>query len=217
MRNKPKIEILKTESLIPYARNSRTHSEAQVAQIAGSIREFGFTNPVLIDAENGIIAGHGRIMAAQKLGLAEVPCIRLDHLTETQRKAYIIADNKLALNSGWDEAMLGLELSDLREMDFDLNLTGFDGDAIEALLNPPEVEDAEVNFNGKTMQEYKDNYDESIIRQIILIYPIDEYNAVIEAMGQYAEQNGLTNNTEVVNHLLETNGYAISQRKTEED
>jgi ParB-like chromosome segregation protein Spo0J len=115
MKNKPKIEILKTESLIPYARNSRTHSEAQVAQIAGSIREFGFTNPVLIDADNGIIAGHGRIMAAQKLGLAEVPCIRLDHLTETQRKAYIIADNKLALNSGWDEDMLALELGELKD------------------------------------------------------------------------------------------------------
>jgi ParB-like chromosome segregation protein Spo0J len=138
MKNKPKIEILKTDSLIPYARNSRTHSESQVAQIAGSIREFGFTNPVLIDGENGIIAGHGRIMAAQKLGLAEVPCIRLDHLTETQRKAYVIADNKLALNSGWDETMLGLELADLRELDFDLSLTGFDGDEIEAALNPNE-------------------------------------------------------------------------------
>ena len=140
MKNNPKIEILKTESLIPYARNSRTHSEAQVAQIAGSIREFGFTNPVLIDAENGIIAGHGRIMAAQKLGLKDVPCIRLDHLTETQRKAYIIADNKLALNSGWDEEMLGLELSDLRELDFDLGLIGFDADEIEKALNPPESE-----------------------------------------------------------------------------
>jgi ParB family chromosome partitioning protein len=125
MKNKPKIEIIKTQALIPYARNSRTHSEAQVAQIAGSIREFGFTNPVLIDAENGIIAGHGRIMAAQKLGLADVPCIRLDHLTETQRKAYVIADNKLALNSGWDEDMLGLELADLRELDFDLGVIGF--------------------------------------------------------------------------------------------
>jgi hypothetical protein len=217
MKNKPKIEILKTDSLIPYARNSRTHSEAQVAQIAGSIREFGFTNPVLIDAENGIIAGHGRIMAAQKLGLAEVPCIRLDHLTETQRRAYIIADNKLALNSGWDEAMLGLELADLRELDFDLNLTGFDGDDIERFLNPTEIEIAEVTGAGRSMQEYKDDYEESVIRQIVLIYSIDEYNAVIEAMGQYAEQNGLSNNTEVVNHLLETNGYAISQRKTEED
>ena len=133
-----KIENIPTDKLIPYARNSRTHSETQVAQIAGSIREFGFTNPVLIDAKNGIIAGHGRVMAAQKLGLKDVPCIRLDHLTETQRKAYIIADNKLALNSGWDEEMLGLELADLREMDFDLGLIGFDADEIEKALNPQE-------------------------------------------------------------------------------
>ena len=215
MKNKPKIEMLKTDTLIPYARNSRTHSVAQVAQIAGSIREFGFTNPVLIDAENGIIAGHGRIMAAQKLGLEEVPCIRLDHLTDTQRKAYIIADNKLALNSGWDEAMLGLELADLREADFDLGILGFDNFAIESFLNPPEPEIAEVTGAGASMQEYKENYDESIIRQIILIYPVEEYDAVIDAMGQYADQNGLANNTEVVNHLLETNGYAISQRQSE--
>jgi site-specific DNA-methyltransferase (adenine-specific) len=134
MKNKPKIEQIKTSALIPYARNSRTHSEAQVAQIAGSIREFGFTNPVLIDADNGIIAGHGRIMAAQKLGLAEVPCIRLDHLTETQRKAYIIADNKLALNSGWDEEMLALELGELKDLDFDLSLTGFSDDELADIL-----------------------------------------------------------------------------------
>jgi ParB-like chromosome segregation protein Spo0J len=133
-----KIETLKTADLIPYARNSRTHSDAQVAQIAGSIREFGFTNPVLIDADNGIIAGHGRVMAAGKLGMDKVPCIRLAHLTDTQKRAYIIADNKLALNAGWDEKMLGLELADLREADFDLDLTGFDGDEIEAALNPNE-------------------------------------------------------------------------------
>jgi len=122
---KQKIEMMRTADLIPYARNSRTHSEMQVAQIAGSIREFGWTNPVLIDAENGIIAGHGRVMAAQLLGADKVPCIRIEHLTETQKRAYIIADNKLALNSGWDEEMLGLELADLREMDFDLGLLGF--------------------------------------------------------------------------------------------
>jgi hypothetical protein len=125
-----KIEQLPTDTLIPYARNTRTHSEAQVAQIAGSIREFGFTNPVLIDGENGIIAGHGRVLAAQKLGLGKVPCIRLSHLTDTQRRAYIIADNKLALNAGWDEELLGLELADLREDGFDLELTGFDGDEL---------------------------------------------------------------------------------------
>jgi hypothetical protein len=134
-----KIETIKIEKLIPYARNSRTHSDEQVAQVAASIREFGFTNPVLIDAEDGIIAGHGRVMAARKLSMTEVPCIRLGHLTETQKKAYIIADNKLALNSGWDEEMLGLELADLREADFDLDLVGFDAAEIEAALNPVEV------------------------------------------------------------------------------
>jgi DNA modification methylase len=128
------IEQIKTEDLIPYARNSRTHSAEQTAQIAGSIREFGFTNPVLIDGSNGIIAGHGRVMAAQKLGLESVPCIRLDHLTETQKRAYIIADNKLALNSGWDEEMLALELAELRGEDFDLSLIGFDEAELGDLL-----------------------------------------------------------------------------------
>jgi ParB family transcriptional regulator, chromosome partitioning protein len=132
------IEQIAIDKLVPYARNSRTHDDAQVAQIAASIREFGFTNPVMIAADDTIIAGHGRVMAARKLGLKEVPCLRLSHLTETQRRAYIIADNKLALNAGWDEEMLGLELADLREVDFDLDVVGFDGDAIEAFLNPQE-------------------------------------------------------------------------------
>jgi DNA modification methylase len=129
-----KIEQLPTADLIPYARNSRTHSPEQTAQIAGSIREFGFTNPVLIDAENGIIAGHGRVLAAQKLGLAKVPCIRLAHLTDTQKRAYIIADNKLALNSGWDEEMLGLELGELADLDFDLGLIGFNEDELASIM-----------------------------------------------------------------------------------
>jgi DNA modification methylase len=129
-----KIETIKTTALIPYARNSRSHSESQVAQIAGSIREFGFTNPVLIDADNGIIAGHGRVMAASVLGLASVPCIRLAHLTDTQKRAYIIADNKLALNAGWDEEMLGLELGELAELDFDMDLIGFGEDELAALM-----------------------------------------------------------------------------------
>jgi DNA modification methylase len=132
--NKPQIEIVGVERLIPYARNSRTHDDAQVAQIAASIREFGFTNPVLIDADHGIIAGHGRVMAARKLGLAEVPCIRLGYLTEIQKRAYVIADNKLALNAGWDEEALRLELGDLRAADVDLSLTGFAPDEIADLL-----------------------------------------------------------------------------------
>jgi ParB-like chromosome segregation protein Spo0J len=135
--NKPQIEHLALDALVPYARNSRTHSAEQVAQIAGSIREFGFTNPVLIDADGGIIAGHGRVMAARKLGLDEVPCIRLTHLTETQKRAYIIADNKLALNAGWDEEMLRLELGELREADVDLSLVGFTEEEIDGLLAPP--------------------------------------------------------------------------------
>ena len=124
--------------LVPYARNSRTHSEVQVAQIAASIRKFGFTNPVLIDGEGGIIAGHGRVLAAQSLGLEAVPVLVLDHLTHAQRRACVIADNKLALNAGWDEDVLRAEIEALGE-GFDLDLLGFDGDELDALLNPPNV------------------------------------------------------------------------------
>jgi hypothetical protein len=123
-----KIENIKTESLVPYARNAKLHDESQVSKIASSIREFGFNNPVLVDGEKppGIIAGHGRVLAAKKLGLAEVPCIRLSHLTEAQRRAYILADNRLAeLGGGWDAEMLKLELADLGELDVDLEGIGF--------------------------------------------------------------------------------------------
>jgi ParB-like chromosome segregation protein Spo0J len=126
MSKKQQLEQVEVEALIPYARNARKHSNEQVAQIAASIREFGFNAPVLVDAHNGIIAGHGRVLAARKLGLTEVPCVRLSHLTDTQRRAYVLADNKLALNAEWDEEMLGLELSELRDMNYDLSLTGFD-------------------------------------------------------------------------------------------
>jgi ParB-like chromosome segregation protein Spo0J len=129
-----KLEQVPTSDLIPYARNARTHSDAQVAQIAGSIQEFGFCNPVLIDAQNGIIAGHGRVMAANLLKLQTVPCIRLDHLTDAQKRAYILADNRIALSSGWDEAMLANELQDLHADDIDLGLTGFDADELSKML-----------------------------------------------------------------------------------
>lgn len=114
------------EKLIPYARNARTHSEVQVAQIAASIKEFGFLSPIVISEDNTILCGHGRFYAAQKLGLKKVPCIKESHLTETQRRAYIIADNKLSLNAGWDNELLAVELSELQAEDFDLGLTGFD-------------------------------------------------------------------------------------------
>jgi len=135
-----KIEQLKTGDLIPYSGNTRTHDEKQVAQVAASIKEFGFTNPILIDGSNGIIAGHGRLMAAQKLGMEEVPCIRLTHLTDAQRRAYVIADNKLALNAGWDEDALAVEIERLLEDGFDLDLTGFGEDEIEEFLQDEETE-----------------------------------------------------------------------------
>jgi len=119
------IVVRKVADLIPYARNARTHNDAQVAQIAASIREFGWTNPILVDGANGIIAGHGRLLAARKLSIAEVPCIELSGLSDIQKRAYILADNKLAQNAGWDDEMLRLELGELAAMDFDTLLTGF--------------------------------------------------------------------------------------------
>lgn len=121
--------------LIPYVNNTRTHDEKQIAQVASSIKEFGFTNPVLIDSDNGIIAGHGRILAAQKLKLEQVPCIVLDGLTDAQKKAYVIADNQLALNAGWDLDKLKLEIDNLNELDFDIDLLGFDDDFLDGLLD----------------------------------------------------------------------------------
>ena len=124
----------KVEDLIPYASNSRTHSEQQIAQIAASIREFGWTNPVLINDENSIIAGHGRLLAARQLKMTEVPCIKLDHLTKSQQKALVIADNQLALNAGWDVEVLKAEISGLDTEGFDLDLLGFDSDFLDGLL-----------------------------------------------------------------------------------
>lgn len=127
-------------SLIPYARNSRTHSDEQVTQIAASIKEWGFTNPLLIDGDGGIIAGHGRLLAAKKLGLDEVPCLIADGWTDDQKRAYVIADNKLALNAGWDNAMLSVEFAALGEAGFNLDLTGFNSEEIAGLLTPEVVQ-----------------------------------------------------------------------------
>jgi hypothetical protein len=135
-----KITQKKVTELIPYVNNSRTHSDEQVAQIAASIKEFGWTNPILVDGTNGIIAGHGRLLAARKLGYTEVPTIELADLTETQKKAYIIADNKLALNAGWDEQMLAIELGELADLNFDLELTGFNSKELQLLLDIAEAE-----------------------------------------------------------------------------
>ena len=133
------IETKLISDLIPYVNNARTHSDEQVTQIASSIKEFGFNNPILIDKDNGIIAGHGRLEAAKKLGYTEVPTIRLEHLTDTQRKAFILADNRIALNSGWDTTLLSLELKEL-DTELDLTSLGFDAKELAALLAPEQVE-----------------------------------------------------------------------------
>jgi site-specific DNA-methyltransferase (adenine-specific) len=140
-----KIEQVAVTALIPYAKNSRTHDDAQVAQIAASIKEFGWTNPILVDGERGIIAGHGRLMAARKLGMTEVPVIELKDLTPTQKKAYIIADNRLALNAGWDDQLLTIELNELLADKFSLDLLGFNADELNALLNPVEINEGLVD------------------------------------------------------------------------
>ena len=148
------------DRLIPYARNARTHSAEQVAQVAASIREFGFTSPILIDGDSGVIAGHARLLAARKLGLTEVPVVVLDHFTAAQKRAYVLADNQLALNANWDEEMLAAEVATLREDEFDLSLLGFEDEEMERLLDTldspldadenaaPEVEEVAVSRPG---------------------------------------------------------------------
>lgn len=135
------------KDLIPYARNARTHSDDQIDQIANSIKEFGFINPIIVSNDNGIIAGHGRVLAALKLGIENVPCIVESHLTETQKRAYILADNKLALNAGWDDELLRIELDDLKNIDFDLSLTGFDLEEIDVFLNENNYCDEQIPTN----------------------------------------------------------------------
>jgi len=134
------IKTVPVEKLIPYVKNSRTHSDGQVAQIAASIKEFGWTNPILVDGESGVIAGHGRLLAARKLGQKEVPVIELAHMTESQKRAYVIADNQLAMNAGWDTTLLSLELADLKEQGFEMDVLGFDPKELDNLLEPEQVD-----------------------------------------------------------------------------
>ena len=130
-----KVERRDIETLIPYARNSRTHSDEQISQIAASIKEWGFTNPILVDSDNEIIAGHGRLLVAKKLNLKEVPCIQANNWTEAQKKAYVIADNKLALNAGWDDSLLKIEFKELTDLNFDVELTGFSLEELATLFD----------------------------------------------------------------------------------
>jgi len=170
----PNHKVVSTDSLIPYAMNSRTHSEQQVSQIAASIKEFGFLNPVIIDDDNGIIAGHGRVLAAQKLGLDKVPVIEAKHLTDTQRRAYVIADNKLALNSGWDDATLQLEIESLKGLDFNLDLLGW-----EVLPSFTEEIDYSILDDDSHDQEI-DGYSEDVKKAIQIEFESSDYEEAKE-------------------------------------
>ncbi|EGQ26727.1 DNA (cytosine-5-)-methyltransferase [Sporosarcina newyorkensis 2681] len=144
------LQQIEIEKLVPYANNSRTHSEHQLKKLQSSLREFGFINPILIDREHNIIAGHGRVLAAKANGMKSVPCVYVDHLSDAQKKAYIIADNRLAEDAGWDEALLAVELEHLQELEFDLDLVGFDADELDKLLNNTEgVEDDDFDVDGE--------------------------------------------------------------------
>jgi ParB-like chromosome segregation protein Spo0J len=169
-----KIINKQVSDLIPYVNNARTHSDIQVNQIASSIKEFGFCNPVLIDGQNGIIAGHGRVLAAQKLCLKEVPTIELSHLTDTQRKAYILADNRLAELSGWDDELLKLELTGLELLEFDLALIGFDGLSIDGSVDNIEIK--EINDRQEKIK---------IIIECLEVDYIDVLNKTNETLKQY--------------------------------
>ncbi|MGJ4851611.1 ParB N-terminal domain-containing protein, partial [Bacillota bacterium Meth-B3] len=149
MRSTERFEKVPIDRLVPYARNARTHSKEQIAQLRASIREFGFLIPCLVDGKYNIIAGHGRVLAAREEGIAEVPCVFAEHLTDAQKRAYILADNRLALNAGWDEEMLSVELADLQGADFDLSLLGFDDAELNKLLGgAEEVQDDDFDVDA---------------------------------------------------------------------
>jgi ParB-like chromosome segregation protein Spo0J len=174
-----KVEYRAIDTLIPYARNARVHSDDQITQIAASIKEFGFNNPILLDGEKGIIAGHGRYEAAKKLGLKEVPCIELKHLKDSQRRAYILADNKIALNSSWDIDLLKVELEELS--DLDPKTFGFEETEIESLLEEKsflESLDEESFTNVKKLEEKQDYFVKSIL------FPINKKEEITDFFKQ---------------------------------
>jgi len=163
MTEKLKIHYKNIEDLIPYARNSRMHNETQVAQIAASIKEFGWRNPVLVDGNNGIIAGHGRVLAARKLGITEIPTINCSDMSEAQRRAYVIADNKIAINAEWDAEMLMLEIDDLKLQGFDINLLAFDPSELQGVK--------EIDYSILDEDDVSDKLDDMIagVRKAIQI------------------------------------------------
>lgn len=182
MTSKLKITYKPTADMIPYARNSRTHSDAQVAQIAASIKEFGFRMPVLIDGENGIIAGHGRVLAALKLGLDEIPTVDGSDMSEIQKRSYIIADNKIALNAGWDEELLMMEVEDLRSLGADIGLLAFD---------PSELNSAAIDYSildDEQIDNQLDDMAKGVRKAIQIEFEPDHYQEATELVKYWRDQ-----------------------------
>ncbi len=180
-----RIEMWPIDRLVPYARNSRVHSPEQIAQVASSIVEFGFTNPVLVDSNDGIVAGHGRLAAARELGLPEVPVVVLDHLSDRQKRAYVIADNKLALNASWDVDMLAMEVDALREEDFNLDLLGFSEDELKGLAEDGWASDIEA------VEKHDENLD-GIQAKIVVKLDGTYKDEVIEAISMYCDSHAIS-------------------------
>jgi hypothetical protein len=189
MTDKPvmpsKLERWPIERLVPYERNARTHSPEQVAQIAASIQEFGFTNPILVDGKDGIIAGHGRLAAAKDLGLTEVPVVVLDHLTPDQKRAYVLADNKLALNAGWDVDMLASEIEELQAVEFDLSLLGWSADELKGLAEDGWASDIEA------VEKHDENLD-GIQAKIVVKLDGTYKDEVTEAIKMYCDSHAIS-------------------------
>jgi hypothetical protein len=179
-----KIEEKNVKDLIPYANNSRTHSAEQVGQIAASIKEFGFNNPILLDGDNGIIAGHGRLLGAEQLGIDKVPTIELKHLTDAQRKAYVIADNKIALNSEWDDLILSGELSELEELNFNMNLLGW-GENIPQFVEMPDY----GILDGEDINEQLEEMTNGVRKAIQIDFRSEDFEKAKELVKYWRGKN----------------------------
>lgn len=191
-----KVEKWKIDKLIPYARNARTHSEAQVNQIAASIKEWGWTTPVLVDEQGGIIAGHGRTLAAQKLKMTDVPVMVAKGWSDAKKRAYIIADNKLAQNADWDNEMLALELGEIGELGFNLDLTGFSADFIAELTQ------GQVPELGLLPDEKLENFLNGDTKILRLAYDEQEFESIINALKQLQEKTGVDDFSSIILDLV---------------
>jgi hypothetical protein len=195
------IEHVQTEDLIPYARNAKLHSDSQVCAIAGSIKEFGFNAPVLVDAQNGIIAGHGRVLAARKLGLDKVPCIRLAHLTDTQRRAYILADNRLSeVGGGWDEEMLKIEVSDMFSEGVDLKNIGLENFDFGELQQKEDTQT--FTGKGKNPLEKLDAYLEAEAKTLSFVFKSSTFEKVVSFLENKKAMLNAKDFSEVVLNLF---------------